>query len=107
MNGCECQRLTQDELKALVCSDQSEGREQAVGLLVRLLTSSDERERLRGYELFRESLSEVLFCSCLNYGSLAGGFTGPLLDIVTRTVELWAASANRTQASAAPDNMSA
>jgi hypothetical protein len=39
---------------------------------------------------FEEGLKEALFCSCLNYGSLAGGFTDPLIEIVMRTVEFWA-----------------
>lgn len=92
MDACDCQMMTRDELKALVRSDQSAEREQAVGFLVSLLTSADEDTRRRGYELFKEGLSEALFCSCLNYGLLTGGFTDPLVDIVMRAVEFWAAS---------------
>lgn len=105
MNNCDCQMMTRDELKALVHPDQAEEREQAVGFLVGLLTSTDQKERLRGYELFREGLSEALYCSCLNYGSLAGGFTDPLLDIVTRAVEFWAASVDQTGDDASSGNM--
>lgn len=92
MDACNCQMMTRDELKALVRSDQSEEREQAVGFLVSLLTSGEEDTRRRGYEFFKEGLNEALFCSCLNYGSLAGGFTDPLVDIVMRAVEFWAIS---------------
>ena len=55
-------------------------------------SSRDEDTRGRGYEFFKEGLSEALFCSCLNYGSLTGRLTDPLVDIVVRAVEFWAAS---------------
>jgi hypothetical protein len=96
MERCDCQMITQDELKALVRSDNSDDREQAVGFLVDLLTSTDEDTRRRGYESSEEGLKEALFCSCLNYGSLTGGFTDPLVDIVVRAVEFWAASSRGT-----------
>jgi hypothetical protein len=96
MESCDCQMITRDELKALVRSDHADEREQAIGFLVDLLTSADEDTRRRGYEFFEEGLKEALFCSCLNYGSLAGGFTDPLVDIVVRAVEFWAASPRRT-----------
>ncbi len=92
MNECNCQMMTSDEVSALVRSDRSAERDQAVDCLVRLLTSTDEGERRRGYEFFAEGLAETLFCSCLNYGSLARGSTDPLVEIVTRTVEFWARS---------------
>lgn len=92
MDACNCQLMTRDELKALMRSDQSAEREEAVGYLVSVLTSRDEHTRSRGYELFKEGLSEALFCSCLNYGCLVGGFTDPLVDIVMRAVEFWATS---------------
>lgn len=92
MNSCDCQMMTKDELQALVRSDRPDLRERAVAHLASLLTSRDEETRRHGYELFREGLADALFCSCLNYGSLAGGFTNPLVDIVTRAVEFWATS---------------
>ena len=92
INSCDCQMLTKDELQALVRSDQPDLRERAVARLVSLLTSHDEATRRHGYELFREGIADALFCSCLDYGSLASGFTDPLVDIVTRAVEFWAAS---------------
>ncbi len=92
MSECNCQMMTRDEVSALVQPGRSAERDQAVDRLVRLLTSTDEGERRRGYEFFAEGLAETLFCSCLNYGSLAGGFTDPLVQIVTRTVESWARS---------------
>jgi hypothetical protein len=91
MEASDCQMMTRDELKALVRSERSDDREQAVRTLVNLLTSSDANVRGRGYELFREGLAEVLFRSCLNYGSLAGGFTDPLVDVLSCAVEFWAA----------------
>jgi hypothetical protein len=96
MHACNPQ-LIKDELQSLVRSERKEEREAAVAHVVRLLTSADAEVRRQGYALFREGIAETLFCSCLNYGSLAGGFTEPLIDIVTRTVEFWAAgSAGRT-----------
>ena len=92
MVSCNCQMITTDELRALAQSEESAEREEAIGFLVRLLTSPDEAARRRGYEFFKEGLGEALFRSCLNYGSLAGGFTDPLVEIVMRTVEFWAAS---------------
>ena len=92
MNPCDCQMMTKDELQALVRSDRPDLRERAVAHLADLLTSRDEETRRHGYELFREGLANALFCSCLDYGSLAGGFTNPLVEIVTRTVEFWATS---------------
>jgi hypothetical protein len=107
MNSCDCQLMTKDELKTLVSSERSDQRERAVAHLASLLTSRDEETRHHGYELFREGLADALFCSCLDYGSLAGGFTDPLVDIVTRAVEFWAASsggedANGTASGQAP-----
>ncbi len=82
--------MTADKLKTLLNSGRAEEIEQAVEYLVRLLTSRDEETRHRGYELFEEGVKEALYRSCLNYGSLAGGFTRPLMTVVTRTVEFWA-----------------
>jgi hypothetical protein len=84
--------MTKDELKILVRSERSDQKERAVAHLAGLLTSRDEETRRQGYELFREGLADALFCSCLDYGSLAGGFTNPLVEIVTRAIESWAAS---------------
>jgi hypothetical protein len=92
MSECNCPLMTRDELKALVRSERSDQREQAVAHLAGLLTSRDEETRHHGYELFREGLADALFCSCLNYGSLAEGFTNPMVEIVTRAIESWAAS---------------
>ena len=95
MSGCNCQLMTKEELKALTGVDRPDEREQAIGYLVSLLTSRDAEVRRRGYELFEEGLNEALFCSCLSYGSLTGGFTAPLVEIVARAVEAWAASNER------------
>lgn len=84
--------ITKAELNALVQSDDSAKREEAIAYLVSLLTSTDAAERRHGYELFGDGVAAALFRSCLNYGSLASGFTDPLVDIVVRTVEAWAAS---------------
>jgi len=92
MVSCNCQMVTKDELKALVQSEDAADREQAIGYLVSLLTSANSADRRRGYELFGEGIAAALFRSCLNYGSLAGGFTDPLVAIVRRTVEAWAKS---------------
>jgi hypothetical protein len=100
MTAYNCRVMTKDELRALVCSEQPAEREEAVRFLVALLTATDDDARCRGYEFFREGLSEALFHSCLNYGSLAGGFTDPLVDTVTRAIEFWAAGRKTQQASA-------
>jgi hypothetical protein len=92
MNSCNCQMMIKDELQALVRSDRPDLRERAVAHLASLLTSPEEATRRYGYELFREGIADVLFCSCLDYGSLASGFADPLVDIVTRAIEFWAAS---------------
>ena len=92
MNSCDCQTMAKDELQALVRSDRPDLRERAVAHLASLLTSREEGRRRHGYELFREGIADALFCSCLDYGSLAGGFTNPLVEIVTHTVEFWATS---------------
>lgn len=82
--------MTADELKTLLYSERSEKIEQAIQYLVTLLTSSDEDIRRAGYDALEESFKEALYRSCLNYGSLAGGFTRSLMTAVTRTVETWA-----------------
>lgn len=87
--------MTADELKTLLNSGRSEESEQAVEYLVTLLTSYDENVRRHGYELLDEALKNALYQSCLNYGSLAGGFTQPLMAVVTRTVEFWATQRDR------------
>ena len=97
MDGCNCQTLTTDELKSLVGSDDPQRREQAAEWLVSLLTSENVQARCRGYEFLNEGLTEALYCSCLNYRGLVGGFTQPLLDAVTRSVEFWAASSSKLQ----------
>jgi len=84
--------MTRGELSALVQSDDGAKREEAIAYLVSLLTSADAAERRHGYELFGDGVAATLFGSCLNYGSLASGLTDPLVDIVARTVEAWAAS---------------
>jgi hypothetical protein len=84
--------MTEGELNALVQSDDGAKREEAIVYLVSLLTSTDAAERRHGYALFGDGVAATLFRSCLNYGSLASGFTDPLVDIVVRTVENWAAS---------------
>jgi hypothetical protein len=107
MNGCNCQLMTREELKALMGSDKPDEREQAIGYLVSLLTSQDAEVRHRGYELFAEGLNAALFCSCLNYGSLTGGFTAPLVNIVARAVEAWAAANELDEAKPSPDHRAA
>ncbi len=82
--------MTADELKTLLYSDKSEENQQAIEYLVKLLTSFDEKTRQDGYHILEETFKEALYRSCLNYGSLAGGFTQPLMTAVTRTVEYWA-----------------
>jgi hypothetical protein len=84
--------MTKGELNALVQSDDSAEREEAIAYLVSPLTSTDAADRRHGYELFGDGVAATLFRSCLNYGSLASGLTDPLVDIVARTVETWAAS---------------
>jgi hypothetical protein len=84
--------MTTDELKALLNSDRSDEKERAVEYLVKLLTSEDEKIRRRGHELLEEGFNDALYQSCLNYSSLVGGFTHPLLNVVRRTVEFWATS---------------
>lgn len=71
LNSCDCQLMTRDELKALVHSERSDQRARAVAHLASL--PRDEETRRHGYELFREGLADALFCSCLDYGSLATG----------------------------------
>lgn len=92
MPSCNCQMMTKGELNALFQSEDAAGREQAICYIVGLLTSADMAERRQGYELFGEGVADALFRSCLNYGSLAGGFIDPLVAIVMRAVETWAAS---------------
>jgi hypothetical protein len=96
MTRCDCQ-LGREELDALVRSEKPEEREAAIAHVVHLLTSADPDTRRQGYALFEEGISEALFCSCLNYGSLASGFTEPLVDILVRAVEFWAAPAEARQ----------
>ncbi len=83
--------LTSEALKALIASTAASDREQAVDGLVQLLTSPRSEERKRGCELFQEGLGEALFRSCLNYSALVGGVQHPLVDVLKRTVERWAA----------------
>lgn len=92
MLECNCRVMTTGELNALVQSDDAAKRDEAIGHLVSLLTSTNEDDRRHGYELFGDGLAATLFSSCLNYGSLTSGFTDPLVEIVMRTVEAWAAS---------------
>ncbi len=86
--------MTANELKSLLHSDRAEEVEQAVEYLVTSLTSGDEKIRRHGYELLEDGFKEALYRSCLNYGSLAGGFTQPLMTVVMRTVEFWATQSN-------------
>ncbi len=81
--------MTADELKTLLYSGRAEEIEHAIEHLVTLLTSLDEDARQIGYDALEESFKEALYRSCLNYGSLAGGFTQPLMTAVTRSVETW------------------
>lgn len=87
--------MTADELKTLLRSGQSEESKRAVDYLVTSLTSRDANIRRHGYELLDEALKDALYQSCLNYGSLLGGFTQPLMAVVTRTVEFWATQRDR------------
>ena len=91
MQTCNCPMMTKGELNALVQSDDGARREEAIAYLVSMLTSGDAAERRHCYELFGDGVAAALFRPCLNYGSLARGFTDPLVDIVVRTVETWAA----------------
>lgn len=104
MDHCDCPLVTSDELKALLDSDDAERNEQAVAHLVKLLTSQDEQARARGYQLFEEGIADALFCSCLNYRALVGGFTHPLLKVVRKSVETWAASKKDSPESVADAN---
>jgi glutathione S-transferase len=92
MDGCNCPIVTRDELKALFDSEEAEQEEQAIAHLVELLTSRDKQLRAQGYRLFEEGIADALFCSCLNYRALVGGFTHPLLKVIRQAVEAWAAS---------------
>lgn len=83
------------DLKALLHSAREADREAAIQCLAELLTSRDSDVRRQGYELFEEGLKEALYQSCLNYGSLTGGFTHPLVTVVLRTVEAWADDTER------------
>lgn len=91
--------MTADELKTLLYSGRTEEIERAIEHLVTSLTSQDDGIRRAGYDALEESFKEALYRSCLNYGSLAGGFTRPLMTAVTRTVETWA---NQHEAGVAP-----
>lgn len=84
--------LTADELKSLIDSGTEADKERLLDGLVQLLTSPLPEERRRGCELFEEGLGEALFRSCLNYGALVRGVTHPLAEVMTRTVEHWAAA---------------
>jgi len=85
------ENMMADELKLLLNSDQGTDHEKAVQYLVGLLTSPDKGMRRRGCELFEEGLNEGLYQSCLNYRSLVGGVTHPLISVLTRSVEAWSA----------------
>jgi hypothetical protein len=87
--------ITRDEFTALIRSDQVVERERAIAWLACLLTSGDKEARCCGYDLFRDGLQEALYRACLNYGSLAGSFTEPLVEIVRRAVECWASGASQ------------
>jgi hypothetical protein len=89
MENCNCQ-MTAGEMKALFESGTPESGAKAVEYLVGLLTSHDRNERTHGYELFKEAIGDALFCSCLNYGSLVGGFTHPLQEVLVKAIERWA-----------------
>ena len=88
--------MTEDELKRLLNSDQAPDKEQAIQYLVGLLTSPDKEMRSREYEPFEEGLNEALYQSCLNYSSLVGGFTHPLVTVLTRSVQAWSNPGNAT-----------
>ncbi len=91
MSDCNCQMAPAEQLKNLLNSDRPKDKEQAIACLVGFLTSEDRMDRDHGYQLFHEGIDEALFCSCLDYGSLVGGSTNPLLEALSRAVELWAA----------------
>lgn len=83
--------MISQKLTALLEPGHAEASEQAIDYLVAALTAGDEATRKQGYEMLDEALKEALYRSCLDYGSLAGGFTRPLLTVMMRTVEAWAA----------------
>lgn len=101
MESCSCPIVSREEIKALFDSQNAEEKEQAIACLVDLLTSRDERVRARGYELFAEGIKDALLCSCFNYSSLVGGFTHPLLEALTRSLEMWAAAAGTAESKSA------
>jgi hypothetical protein len=82
--------MMSEQIETLLLSDEERERERAIEELVRLLTSTDRDDRLKGYAMFRERLNEALYRSCLNYRSLVGGFTHPLATILARAIEAWA-----------------
>ncbi len=87
--------MTVEELNAMFRSDRPEERSRAAGYLVEKLTSQDAGSRAQGHELLGAAFNDALYQSCLNYRSLVGGFTHPLLDVVRRSVELWAQAGRR------------
>lgn len=91
MNDCDCQMAPAEQLKNMLSLDRPKEKEQAIAYLVGLLTSEDRMDRNHGYQLFHEGIDEALFCSCLDYGSLVGSSTNPLLEVLARAIELWAA----------------
>ena len=89
MENSKCQ-ITAAELKALFETGLPEDSAKAIEQLVDLLTSHDRSDRAHGYEMFETSVNDALFCSCLNYGSLVGGFTHPLREVMAKAIEFWA-----------------
>ncbi len=49
-----------------------------------------------GAGLLGAAFNDALYQSFLNYRSLVGGFTHPLLDVVRCSVELWAQAGRRS-----------
>lgn len=89
MESSKCQ-ITTAELKALFETGFPKDSAKAIERLVDLLTSHDRNDRTRGYEMFETAVNDALFCSCLNYGSLVGGFTHPLREVMAKAIESWA-----------------
>jgi hypothetical protein len=84
--------MADDDIKTLLSSEEEHQRDRAIEHLVRLLTSPDRTDREEGCALYREGLNEALYRSCLNYRSLVGGFTHPLVTILARAIDAWADS---------------
>lgn len=90
MDGYDRAVMTREETSGLLGTDESEEKDQTVPTFAGVLGSSDQRTRLRGYDIFEESVKDGLFCSCFDYRLLAGSFTFFRRSFIRCIIKNWA-----------------